>query len=97
MNSEEMMRAIDFVIRDLVIHIQELEAENKKMRDKIDQQSIQLAEAADSAKRSFFEKSRMDQRMKDASKYIKAACQDDDGLSGRTIRRLWKALDVLGI
>lgn len=95
MNSDESMRAIDIVVRDLILHIQKLETDNKELQKTIRQQSYMLTKASEHIREADKRSTRDACRMRDAAKCIGAAV-NDDGMSGRSVRLLWKALDVLG-
>ena len=95
MNSDESMRAIDAVIKDLILHIQELEAENASLRDKVYRQSHKLTVLANRAHELDVKNIYLCHKTEVAIQYIKDACCDD-GMRDRTVRRLWKALDILG-
>ena len=96
MNSESSMRAIEPVLRDLILHIQNLESENRKLRNTIYQQSHKLASVTEEAKALSFQNTRLAMRMEDATKCVKAICRREDNLSAEALRRLWNALEFLG-
>lgn len=96
MDSGESMRVIDIAVRDLILHIQRLETENKSLKETIRQQSYKLAKASEYVREVEDKGARNSCRMRDASKYIGAAV-NDDGMSGRSVRLLWKALDAIGV
>lgn len=95
MNSDESMRAINAVIKDLILHIQELEAENASLRDKVCRQSHKLTALANRAQELDVKNIYLCHKTDAAIQYIKDACCDD-GMRDKTVRRLWKALDILG-
>lgn len=95
MNSDESMRAIDIVVQDLILHIQKLETDNKELQETIRQQSYMLTKASERIRETDKRSARDACRMRDAAKYIGAAV-NDDRISNRSVRLLWKALDVLG-
>lgn len=97
MSSEISMRSIYCVVRDLFIYIKQLEQENKELKDRLGEQAYKLAKATEDAQTMNFRSSRLWQRIQDASGYIKLVCEEDDGLSAKSVRRLWKALDTLGV
>ena len=95
MNSESSMRAVEPVLRDLILHIQKLESDNRALRDAVRQQSYQLARVEKEFQGLSFQKTLLSNRMEEAAKQIKAACRDEDDLSSKSVRRLWCALESL--
>lgn len=96
MNSEHSMREIDAMVRDFVLHIQKLESEKKELQKTIYSLSYKLARVTEEAQDLDFRCARLHRRVEDAAKQIKSVCLEDDDLPDRTVKRLWKALDILG-
>ena len=96
MNTEFSMREIEPVLRDLLLHIQNLESENRALRDTVYQQSHKLSRMTEEAQALSFKSARFYNRMGEAAKQIKAVCREKEDLSARTVRHLWKALEILG-